>query len=365
MKYSRIKQIRHLICPLIIILFTFFALPAYAGTVDVPLIHSLFKADCPVTVESDRISFEIDKRAKVLLKLPGVAEVHIDYEADGYFRLEYITATPSEYKIDPKFLIGYPLSKGKGSLKINFRHTLNWSPETYPLLMLEGTGTFTIRKLKAVTVSGLSDYRSEKNSAFFWRPENMRSNLMNFITPVYWNFSEKVLWTHILGAAFALSVLALFVFCYIYAKNPMKYLPWISAFFVLTFSLHYMVGFVQMVNGSFYLSSSEKIRKYFPVPELGQLVIAAKEKTRPGDKVGVISEKGAWFAGKAVCFYLTPIDCGAYDSSRNRYFGAVWFPRFRPSEINVIVSYNSDKSLSPDYATVYRLNKNVFIARRK
>lgn len=359
------KQIQRLIYSLILVVFIMFESAAAAGEIDVPLIPSLFEADCPVTVENDWVSFEIDKRAKVLIKLPGVAEVFIDYEAEGYFRLEYITATPSEYKIDPKFLIGYPLSKGKGSLKINFRHTLNWSDKTYPLLMLEGTGKFTIKKLKAVTVSDLSDYRPEKNSAFFWRPENMRSNLMNFITPVYWDFSRKVLWTSLLGTIFLVTVLAFSLFCFYRKQSVMRYLPAIALSFTLVSGLHFAVRFVPMVNGRFYLPEKEKIKKYYPLPELGQLVATAIDNTRNEDIVVVMTGKGDWFAKKAVCFNLPTLSCVFQKRRDGQYWGLHRSINAWPKEINMIVYYNSDESLPSGYDKIYQLNKNVFMAKKR
>lgn len=354
-----------LICSINLALLVAVASPALAGIVDVPLEPFLFETNCSTTSKNGFVSFEIDKNANILVKLPGVAEVHIDYEADGFFRVDYATVS-AKYEIDPKFLTGYTLSKGRGKLKLNMRRTINWSDKTFPLLMLSGSGKFTIRKLEVVTVSALSDYRTEKNSAFFWRPETLRSSLMNFITPVYWNVSRKILLTNILGAAFIATITALFLFCLIRRKNVMKYLPGVSLFFALVFGAHFIVRFIPMLNGGFYLSGDEKIKRYYPLPELGQLVVSAKEKTWPADKVFVMAGDNDWFAKKAICFNIAPVTCAYSQKRRTCCFGLLkWEFLFTVPEADVIVYYNSNEPLPADFAKVYELNKNVFIARKR
>lgn len=366
MKRHKLKRILLLIYYLIPVLFVMFRSPVAAGTIDVSLVPSLFSADCPVTAVGDGVSFDIDRRATILIKLAGVAQAHIGYRAEGYFRLDYATARRSRYEIDPDFLVGGTLQKGRARVKLDLRRTYDWSPETFALLLIEGTGRFTIESLRVVTLPDPSRYEPVKNSTFFWRPENMRPNLMNFITPVYWDFSKKILWTKLLGTIFLVTVLALAIFCFYRKQNVMRYLPAIALLFMLASGLHFAVRFMPMINGRFYLTEKEKIKKYYPLPELGQLVVAARENTQPGDKVAVMTQTRDWFAKKTLCFNLFPVKCAYYKPGDKYYYGLSEFPKyFEASNTDVIVSYNSHNAIPSRFEKVYQLNDNVFIARRK
>lgn len=354
--------------------------PAVAGTIDVPLIPSLFVSSAHKTFTDGAVSFDIDRHATILIKLPGLAEVGFDYEVDGFFRLEYVTVEQSKYKVYPSFVIGRTLKKGHGRLELNLRHTFLWSPETFPLLILQGTGRFTMKTLKAVTVSNPTAYRSEKNSAFFWRPEVFRSSLMNFITPIYWDFSRRISWPMVLGVVSLFSLLLMLALEYYFSVKLARFLPELSLIFILIFSVHFITKFIPMVHWKFFLTSNDKIRNYYPIPEFGHLAAASREIVKKTDKVVVFTEYGDWFSPKALCFNIAPVSCtyfvpgvNTYVSMPVRYRHEYKEPGRKPNvnysdieKFDVMVLYNSPYvELPPDFQKIYELNKNVLVAVKR
>lgn len=354
--------------------------PAFARAIDVPLISSLFVSNANNTFKDGALSFDIDRHATILIKLSGLAEVGFDYEVDGFFRLEYVTVEQSRYKVYPSFVIGRTLKKGHGHLELNLRHTFLWSPKTFPLLILQGTGRFTMKTLKAVTVSNPAAYRSEKNSAFFWRPEVFRSSLMNFITPIYWDFSRRISWPMVLGVVSLFSLLLMLALEYYFNVKLAMFLSELSLIFILIFGLHFITKFIPMVHWKFFLTSNDKIRNYYPIPEFGHLAAASREIVKKTDKVVVFTEYGDWFSPKALCFNIAPVNCtyfvpgvNTYVSMPVRYRHEYKEPGRKPivnysdlQKFDVMVLYNSPYvELPPDFQKVYELNKNVLIAVKR
>lgn len=342
---------------------------AAAGIIEVPPIETLYQTEAEVTAGDGGVTFDIDKKAAILVKLKGVAEISFDYHSDGYFRLDYLTSSGLIHKIDPYFLMGRPLFKGEGQLRLNFRRTINWGPDTYPLLIFSGTGTFTIKNLVVETVTDLSSYEPSKNSAFFWRPEALRSSMVGFITPVYWDFNKKVMWTNVLSFFYFFAVTALVITVFLGRPNLSRYLQKISLIFMLIFGLHFAVRFLPMVHWGFYLPASEKIKKYYPLPELGQLTATAREIIKPEDNVLVLGDE--WFSPKVICFNIAPVNCSIYDPRGWKRVGSL---KHRGIEIisdmksldsNVIVSFNSSYEMPTGFKKIYELNKNAFIAEKK
>lgn len=354
--------------------------PAFAGAIEVPLIPSLFVSNAGKTFNDGAVTFDIDRHATILIKLSGLAEVDFDYEVDGYFRLDYITTELSKYKIDPTYAIGRSLDRRGGRLRLNLRQTISWSPETFPLLILQGTGRFTIKSIKAVTVSDPKSYRSEKNAAFFWRPEVFRSSLMNFITPMYWDFSKRISWPLVLGTAALLSLLVISLWAFISGVNQARLMRELSLVFILIFGAHFIIKFIPMVHWQFFLSSNDKIRNYYPIPEFGHLAAATREIVKPTDKVIIFTEYGDWFSPKAFCLNIAPVDCTYFVPGWNTYVSEPIRYRHRYNKpagrtvvnysdlknFNLIVLYNSPYvELPADFKKIYELNKNVLIAAKR
>lgn len=360
--------------------FFLFTTPSLSATIDIPSIPSLYVTNSAKSLRYGGVLFDVDKRTTILIKLPGVAKVGFDYVSDGYFRLSHATTAQSAYKIDPYFLMGRSVLKGKGRLELDMRNTLQWSPDKLPLLILEGTGKFTIKNLTAQTVAKPTAYRSEKNSAFFWRPETLRASLMNSITPIYWNFSKKILWPKLLGNLFFVLLLSMAVLAVLFGKNLYRFLPEISLVFMLAFGLHFIIRFIPMVHWQFYLTNSEKTEKYYPIPEFGQLAAASRKIIKPADSVVVFTERGDWFSPKAACFNIAPANCTYYAPDDGKYYRLIDKHK-RPRSIDysvaaaavknlskhdAVISYSASYFKLPDeYKKVYELNKNVFIAVKR
>lgn len=338
---------------------------ASAATVDIPPLLSLFETKTDKTIKKGGIAFDIDKRAVILLKLPHIANVMFDYEADGYFRLNYTTVKEGGYRVANHLLMARSLMKGKGHLDLDLRYTANWSPESYPLLIVEGTGQFLIKNIKATAISDPSVYRTEKNRAFFWRPEVVRVTTVNFLTPVYWDFTRNIHWPAVLGGLFLITVSGILVLKY-FRKFPVeKYLPAVSIIFILVYSIHFVIKFTPVINAAPFLSSNEKVRKYSLRPEFGQLLAAAREMVKPDDRVVFAGEERDWLSPEATCFNLAPTKCVFYSPDSNEYAGIGKATKLKASEINVVVSYNSSYELPPGFVKKYELNKNAYIAVRE
>lgn len=338
---------------------------SFAAVIDVSPLPSLFKTGAPKNLVEGGVAFDIDKRAVILLKLPHVAKLDFSYKAEGYFRLYYATAVEGNFRLSNEFLMSRPLLKNKGRLKLDLRHTLNWSADSFPLLIVEGTGRFSISNLKAFTVSNPGAYRKEKNRAFFWRPEVVRETTINFLTPVYWDFENKMHWPVVLGALFFLAALGIAVVRYFWGQKYDYLLRTVSILFILIYSVHFLIRFLPIVNFDPFISNNEKVKKNYSSPEFGQLAAAAREIIKPDDRVVFLGEEKDWFSPKALCFNIAPTKCVLYEQDSRQYASVRDVIKLEPSDVNIAVHYNSAHDLLPGFEKLYELNKNVFIAVRK
>jgi len=353
---------------------------AFAAAIDVPLIPSLFVSNADKTFKDGAVSFDIDRHATILIKLSGLAEVDFDYEVDGYFRLDYVTTEQSKYRVNSTYAIGRSLDRKGGHLRLNLKYTISWSPDTFPLLILQGTGRFTMKSIKAVTVSGPAEYRSDKNAALFWRPEVFRSSLMNYITPMYWDFSRRISWPMVLGGVALFSLLVISSWAYFSGVKRTKLIQELSLIFILIYGVNFIIKFIPMVHWQSFLSSNDKIRNYYPIPEFGDLAAASREIVKKTDKVVVFTEYGDWFSPKALCLNIAPVNCtyfvpgvNTYVSMpiryRHEYHNSDSKPHVNDYDIkkfDVMILYNSPYVKVPaGFKKVYELNKNVLITAKR
>lgn len=338
---------------------------AFAATVDIPPLLTLFETTADKTLKGGGVEFDIDKRAVILLKLPHIAQVAFDYEADGYFRLNYATVREGGYRVAHYFLMARPVMKGGGRIDLDLRHTINWSPESYPLLIVEGTGRLLIKNIKATTISDPLTYGKEKKRAFFWRPEVIRVTTINFLTPVFWDFENQLYWPAVLGGVFILTFMGFATVGFFIKQNFLRFLPVISIIFILVYSIHFVVRFLPIVHYGPFLSNNDKIRKNYFRPEFGQLVATAREVVKPSDRVLFMGETGDWLSPEALCFNVAPAKCVFRKLDGREYLDVVKVTRLKASEINVVVSYNSELDLPPGFEKIYEVNKNSFIAVKK
>ena len=340
----------------------FFSVPTAALSQELRLNPSMFETTSRLQIDDNQAVLDITRNAALLIKIPLVAELHFNYEAEGYFRLDYISSEGRIFKIEPKFMLGKPLRQS-GRLKLDLRQTLLWSPKTYPALLLTGTGKFTIRNMKIVYVNDSSEYLEGKNSKLFWRPEVLRSSLMNFMTPVYWDYSRKLLWTPLLGIFYIVSIIAFAVYGFVKNRNIRKHAVNISLLFVALYGFQFLVRFAPMVNARFYMSTEQKIKRYYPIPEVAQLIYALKQHAREDDKVKVVVDDSDWFSSRSICYNLEPVDCMSNHPSNRWEINQ--YRRLKPEELTLFVSYYSGDQPPSGFHEVYRMNKDVFIYRKE
>ena len=347
------------------ICFLFIPSIASSGQVDIPPLPAMFESDAIKSQKDDAILFEIDKRAAIILKIRQISGLTLDYEADGYFRITYTTIPEGEYLIVPHMLMVKTIFKGEGKLEIDLRHTINWSPDSFPLLLIEGTGKISFKNIRAKTVADQSRYLTEKNSAFFWRPEEARVTTINFLTPVYWNFSKGTYWPEILGYTFLITVFIFTIAAYFRKTDLSGIVPAISILAIMIYGSHFAIRFIPMVNNGIFLSNSEKIKRFYFRPEFGQLAAAAREIIGPDKNVVFMGEDKDWMAPEALCFNIAPTKCAFYKQGADVYYNVYKLIPMNPKEADVVVSYNSKYEIPPGFTKKFVLNKNTFIAVKK
>ncbi len=364
---KRLLLIRHLISSAVIgLVLTLFlpVAPVSAGKIDLGPIASIWKSDTRKKISGEVITFEVDKRANVMIDLPKISKVSFDYETDGHFMLLY-TAVEKRKDPDPLFMQYERIRKGKGRVDLDFRRTIDWSPESRPFLVLEGTGNFSIKNATINVVSSLEEFRKEKNSALFWVPERVMNTSVNYTTPVYWDYSRKIPFADFLGLIFLFLLVMSFFASLFYRQFDIKKFA-IALSLVLTFvySLHFAVRFLPMINAGPLASANERIKENYFNPEFGIITAKAREMVKGSDIVAVSAGKANWILKNAVCFNLEPVECVFYQQGSEELHGlrgdTIGF-----SEVNILVAYNPDNAMPAGYEKIYELNKNVYIARKR
>ncbi len=358
---------RYLISSSVIALFLTLFLPVApvsAGKIDLGSVASIWKSDTRKKINGEVITFEVDKRANVMVDLPRISEVSFDYETDGHFMLLYF-AVEKQKDPDPLYMQYKRIRKGKGRVDLDFRRTIDWSPESRPHLVLKGTGNFSITNATINTVSSIEEFIKEKNSALFWVPERVMNTSVNYTTPVYWDYFRNIAFADILGLIFLLLLVASFFARLFYRPFDIKKAA-ITLSLVLTFvySLHFTVRFLPMINAGPLASANERIKENYFYPEFGIITAKAREMVKGSDIVAVFAGKGNWILKNTVCFNLEPVKCVFYEEGSVELAG-LRAGRIGFSEVNILVAYNPDNAIPAGYEKIYELNKNVYIARKR
>ncbi len=339
---------------------------ANSGAITPPPLPELWKTDSVKEALPDGVSFLINKKASVLLNIPNIKTIALDYVSEGYFRIDYISQKEGAASIRiPRFVRGFSILKGKGSLFFDFRHTENWGEGSFPLLLIHGNGQLSFKNVEVSSYERGANLVKEKDRAFFWMPERYSHDSVNLITDIFWSYTKKISFGFVLGSAFLLLSLIIGVAGYFTRKNSLKIVfPALSIIFVMIFTSHFTWRFLPAVNMGIHLSTDEKIKRYYDLPEFGQLVAAARNIIAPSDKVLVMAGRQDWFSPQATCFNIVPTKCVYYWNGK-KYYGIRDITKMQPDELDTIVYFNGDGEMPFELEKVWELNKNVFIGRRK
>lgn len=337
-------------------------------TSEIPLKKELFFSNTPKFITESGVIFDIDKRADIVFYLSEISSMTVEYESRGDFLLTYssvLEIKPQEL-LDP-FTIKVKVMRGEGELTLDLRGTRSWSQESSPIITLEGTGIFKIKRIIVEKVGDAKEYVSGKNRAFFWIPEIPRLTTVLFLTPTYLDISGNQSLAGGVGSFFIMAVVFMLVIR-LFSKNKQKiekYFIYMSLFVSFVFAAHFMVRFVPNMNMEFYLENEEKIKKYNLNPELGELASATRKYIGAGDKVAVSTAHNDKFGREMLCFNVAPADCVFYEPLKSTLWGMRAQRRLRTKELDALVSYNASFPPPEGFEKVYVKNRNVYIARKK
>lgn len=340
---------------------------AFTGGVERPPTEKIWQSDSVKRIEKDGVTFEIDKNARILLNLPKLKRLKLEYSADGYFKLEYVSHKKGFPLLSYNpFLRGFALRKGEGELVIDLRHTENWGIDSLPVLFIRGNGKLKIKKLVTETISpddGPVAY--QKDTAFFWMPERYTHTSVNSITPVFWSYSDKIFFTSVLAVLYGIALALLYLLST--RKKSIafsKLLPAVSALFAFIFMTHFGLRFYPTLHAGLFLSPEEKRESYYIEPELGPVINAARKHLTTANRVIVIGRDDDWFAKESICFHISDRECG-FLKSEEIYLGLSYVDKVTWETADAVVSYNSREEPDFDYRKVWELNDNVFIGTKR
>lgn len=344
-----------------------FVLPERANSAEIkiPALKGLFITEADLSIDGNKVILEVDKSAYLIVKVPHLSRLKIKYSTDSSFLLHYTTVIEPVYVIKPHLLFSKKINKQEGELILNLKDTINWDYNSYPYLIVEGTGKLVLEKISATVISDQSSVEKEKNRAFFWRSEQVRYTSMNFLTPAYWNYTTESFWPDVLAIGFFIITMPVIGVLILKGKDFKKTFVTFSIITVIIFNAHFLVRFLPIINVGFYLPSSEKIKKYYFREDFGNLIAKARETVTASDKVAFMGFGPDWFSKEALCFNIAPIPCVYYKPGSEKLAGLMDAYWLDSSDINVIVSYNSDFPLPYGFQKVKTQNKNSFIARKK
>lgn len=342
-----------------------FAAPADPSEFNIPPVKGLYVTSAGLSINDEKVVLDIDKNAYLLLKIPHLSQLNIKYSTDSTFLLRYTTIVEPVYVIKPHMLFSMKIGKGDGELHINLKDTINWEYDSYPYLIIEGTGKLVLERVNGLVVSDRTSIKKEKDRAFFWRPEQVRPMTMNSLTPVYWSYTSGYLWPDVLAIFFCVVAIPVTLILYLKGRDFKKAFITLSIITVIVFNVHFLIRFLPIVNVGFYLPNPEKIRKYYFREDFGNLAAKARETVNASDKVAFIGAERDWFSKEALCFNIAPTPCVYYKPGSQKLTGLMDVYGIEKSDINVVVSYNPDYPLPPGFEKIVTFNKNSFIAGKR
>jgi len=331
----------------------------------IPPIKGLYITQAGLSIKDEKVVLDIDKNAYLILKVPHLSQLTIKYSTDSTFLLHYTTIIEPVYVIQPHMLFSMKIRKGDGELHINFKDTINWEYDSYPYLIIKGTGKLVFEQVIGSVVSDRSLIKKEKDRAFFWRPEQVRTMSMNSLTPVYWRYTSGYLWPDVLAILFCVIAIPVTLILYLNGRNFKKAFTILSIITLIIYNAHFLIKFIPIVNVGFYLPNQEKIKKYYFREDFGNIVAKARETVQSSDKVAFMGAERDWFSKEALCFNIAPTPCVYYKPDSEKLTGLMDVYGIMSSDINVVVSYNSDYALPPGFKKIITFNKNSFIAGKK
>lgn len=342
-----------------------FAGNSNSDEIKIPPVKGLYITEGDLSIKDNKIVLKVDKNAYLIIKVPHLWQLKIKYSTNSAFLFHYTTVTEPIYTIKPHMLFSQKIRKGDGEILINLKDTINWEYDSYPYIIIEGTGTLVFDEVHAFVVSNKSSIEKEKNRAFFWRPEQVRSMSMNFLTPVYWKYTSSTFWPDVLAVLFLIVAVPVALVSFIKGKGIRKTFITLSIVTVIIFNMHFLVRFIPIVNVGFYLPNQEKIRKYYYREDFGNLIAKTRETVVASDKVAFMGSETDWFSKEALCFNIAPTPCVYYQPGNKKLAGLMDAYWVKSSDINVIVSYNSQYELPAEFEKTIIQNKNSFIAKKR
>lgn len=343
--------------------------PPAMREVDLPAIASGFLATAELYRTAQGIEVFADGRTVLVLPLPGTQELELDYQAAGPTLLTFgnhdgvteinPTARPWRYR---------RLVNGRGTLRLDLRQAGGFTVSTRPYLVLQGTGRFTLARLRARPLPADREAVLEGfDRALLWAPNAIDHTTINLLETPMWSASRGIHLYAVLGVAFlALTAAVLLGLRALRGRwRPRLALAAGALAAVAAGDGVFLAKVLPALDLSVELDPEARIRENYAFdPQAGALAALARATLRPDERVGVACPSYNWYARELFCFNLAPRRCVFADPGQPVHAGLSGVDRLRPDELDAIVSFQSDEPLPPGFVRVAQVGPRAFVARR-
>jgi len=330
------------------------------------------KSNVPLAASGLGLEVPVETASILLLALQGAEELEMEYQASGILLLTFLTVDSSarslpDHRGPPYRYVRVP--PGRGRLDLDLLSAPHWSRTGIPYLLLEGSGRFTITRLRyRPSPSDRASVREALDRAVFFAPLPIGYTTVNILEPPYWSYAEGSFLYDRLGAAF-LILAGILILGYLLARRrspPAPALALAALAVAAPADLLFLGKLARAAPLSVHLDPEVRIREnYAYAPKLGALAALARATLRPDDRVAVEGHGPDWFAPEALCFNLAPRRCVTIRPGEREYLGLAGVDRLRPDEIDAIVSIDADRPLPDGFSKVAEVSDNTYVARRR
>jgi hypothetical protein len=314
------------------------------------------------------VSFLVDARRHVLLPLPGVQELELDYQVDGGpLLLTWCAATDGQYEPFGWYWRHQPLQPGRGRVRLDMRITSRYRPDSTPLLVLHGNGRITFTGLRVLGPEATAEaHWAAIDSARRLAPESFGHITFNSLAPSMWSVSRGANLHERLGAAFVALAATGLLGAWAVRRRWRPGAPLLAAVVVAVAlsDLHAAWKLAPPWRLAPHLDPEARLRDGYPfAPEAAALAVAARAAIPAGASVMVLSAGGDWFSPRVLCFQLAPRRC-VIAHGQEPAAGLSGVDQLGDLEVGAVVSINAGTEPPPGFAAVARTSPRGFVALR-
>jgi len=341
-----------------------------ARELPIPVLESQLASSVASRRVADGIALPVQGETGLVIPLPGVEALEIQYRSTGTLQITWTTTTvdhaPAPFET-PWHHERVP--PGRGRLVFDLRTTPHWRADRLPYFLLEGSGEFTVTGVRVRLATGdpATDTRSF-DEAIRWSPIRLDHATVNRLGPPVWTASRGVLLLLVLGIAFLVGAVggALAWLGFRKRWRPAPFLAVAGVACALAADGVFLVRAWPMLAFPPRLAAEDRLANDFALgPELGELTALARRSLRPGDRVGVQAKEPDWFAWETICFHLAPRPCVKVVPGATTYEGLSGVKHLTPGELDAVVYLHAGVPLLPGFGPAESLGPEAFVARRR